>query len=64
LGFDDQADNRAGLGVQTILFNQILIHHGVEETIIDDIIDVAVDVIVHPPGCDRLVMEKVVEIER
>jgi hypothetical protein len=33
--------------------DQILIHHRVEVAVIDDVVDVAVDVVVHPACGDR-----------
>lgn len=50
---DNQADGGAGVEVQHPLFDQVLVHRRIEVGVIDDIIDVSIDVVVHPSSLDR-----------
>src|SRR5215203_2558888 len=50
--FDGQADRRAAGDVEAALTDQIFVDHGVEVGIVDDVVDVTVDVVVHPPRRD------------
>src|SRR5688572_7890013 len=46
---DNEADHVALLDVERALLDQPRVHDGVEERVIDDVVEVAVGVVVHPP---------------
>ena len=52
LRFDAVADHAAVLDIESAGANQVLVDDGVEVAVVDDVIDVAVDVVVHPAGRD------------
>jgi hypothetical protein len=52
-GLDHQADHLAGGEVQHLLLDQVGIHHRVEERVVDDVVDMRIDVVVHPARRDR-----------
>jgi len=56
LGFHHQTDDRALLDIEHPLLDKILVHHRVEEAVVDDVVDVAVDVVVTPARGDSLVV--------
>src|SRR5215211_4158237 len=53
LRLDDQADDPALLDVEGSRGDQVPVHDRVEVRVVDDVVDVAVDVVVHPAGRDR-----------
>jgi hypothetical protein len=48
LRLDDEPDNRTPLDVQYARADQILVHDRIEVRVIDNVVDVPVDVVVHP----------------
>jgi hypothetical protein len=48
LCLDDEADDRARPDVERALLDEVLVHHRVEVRVVDDVVHVAVDVVVHP----------------
>src|SRR5262249_9580992 len=53
LRLDHQADDRAVERLEHALLDQVAVHHGVEKRIMLNIVDVAIDVVVHPAGRDE-----------
>jgi len=51
-GFDGDADDRRLVDIETPLVNQVPVDHRIEVRIIDHVIDVAVDVVIHPARWD------------
>jgi hypothetical protein len=47
-----QADDGAGLDVQAALVDEVVVRDGVEVAVVRDVVDVAVDVVVHPARGD------------
>ncbi|MNE71063.1 hypothetical protein D3C80_1669000 [compost metagenome] len=52
MGIDHQANRRALLEVEQVLLQQPAVDYGVEPAVVDDVVDVAVDVVVHPARGD------------
>ena len=52
-GLDDVADDRASDDVEEARFDEVAVHRRVEIRVVHDVVDVAVDVVVHPPRRDR-----------
>ena len=52
-GLDDVADDRALDDVEEARFDEVAVHRRVEIRVVHDVVDVAVDVVVHPPRRDR-----------
>src|SRR5918912_706372 len=50
---DDQADDPALLDVERPRGDEILVYDRVEVRVVDDVVDVAVDVVIHPAGRNR-----------
>ena len=50
---DRNTDNAARVDVQYAAANQVLVDNGIEVRVIDDVVDVAVDVVVHPARRDE-----------
>jgi hypothetical protein len=50
----NQPDDMTLMDVEDPLIDQVLVHHRIEVGEVDDIVDVTVDVVVGPAGCDRL----------
>ena len=51
-GFHDEADHRPLFDIEQAMFHQPGVHGRIEEAVIDDVVDMTVDVIVHPAGRD------------
>ena len=58
-GLDDETDHVAGFVVQNALTEQILVHNGIEVRVIVDVVDMLIDVVVHPA---RRYFEKVLVV--
>ena len=54
--FDHQAYHLAGMDVERTGSDQVLVHRRVEQAEVDDIVEVAVDVVVHPTRRQRFEM--------
>ena len=52
-GLDRHADDGPALRVEAASLDQVVVNHGVEVAVVDDVVHVAVDVVVHPAGRDR-----------
>jgi len=50
---DDQPDDLPRVGIEHATLDQETVHDRVEIAVIDDIVDVSVDVAVHPASGDR-----------
>src|SRR3546814_764478 len=55
-GLHHQPDRLAGPDVQAAALDHVAVHRGVEIRVVLDVVDVAVDVVVHPARRDRLKM--------
>jgi hypothetical protein len=40
------------VNIQTALFDQKLIRHGIKVTVIDHVVDMTIDIVIHPAGSD------------
>ncbi len=58
-GFHHQPHHLTGLEIEQAPLNQPLVHHGVEVAVVDDVIHVAIDIVVHPAGGNDLEMGEV-----
>jgi hypothetical protein len=54
LRFNAVGDNRIAMNIEIAVFDQIRIDRGIEPAVIDDVIHVAVNVVVHPAGVDDM----------
>ena len=52
LSLDDEPNDLALIDVEGAIGDQIPVNHRVEIRVVDDVVDVAVDVVVHPPRRD------------
>src|SRR6185437_121918 len=50
---DHEADHRTLLDVEAALSDQVFVHYRVEIGVVDNVVEVAIDVIVHPTRWDR-----------
>src|SRR5581483_10228243 len=58
-GFDGEADHRPFVNVEAAGTDQVLVDDGVEEGIVDDVVDVPIEVVVHPSRGDHVKMRVV-----
>ncbi|MNG22045.1 hypothetical protein D3C84_1064870 [compost metagenome] len=58
-GADHIGNNLALVDIQAASIDQVGVHRTVEKAVVDDVVDVAIEVVVVPAGGDRLEVAKV-----